>query len=285
MTRTILVYSIYAFILFVSLSASSVVMRHDVEPKKYDATWHDFPALAQFYVDGAHGSLIAPTWVVTAAHTTFCTDPGSTILVGGEKAIVKRRFVHPEHTPGVSHDLAMLELTTSVTHVSPARLYLEDQEVGKIITFIGAGGSGTGIDGQTIPHYENKGFLRKANNRVDQAKGPLLEFVFHRGNDALPLEGIGGEGDSGGPAFMREGDEFIVLGVSSRGEFGSTAGKYGNREFYTRLSFFKDWINDVMYGSEEKRAMISIPKLKHLLPSLTKDNLPQICKEIGIAPR
>ena len=85
------------------MSTSAIVLRHDVTPNKYAASWLDSPALAEFYIDGAHGTLVAPTWIVTAAHTTFRTDPGSTILVGGEKAIVKRRFVHPDHTPGVSH--------------------------------------------------------------------------------------------------------------------------------------------------------------------------------------
>ncbi len=263
MFKSILVYFIYVLIFTTSLSVSAIVLRHDVEKKMYEATWQDFPALAQFYVDGAHGTLIAPTWVVTAAHTTFCTDPGSTILVGGKIAVVKRRFVHPDHAPGVSHDLAMLELSISVTHVSPAKLYLDNQERGKVVTFIGAGGTGTGLEGQTVDNFENNGVLRKANNRVEDAQGPLLEFVFHRGDDALPLEGIGGGGDSGGPAFIKEGGEFIILGVSSRGEFGSTIGKYGNREFYSRLSFFKDWINSIMHGSEDKRAASSMPKLKY----------------------
>lgn len=282
MIKSSLIQSICGALFCISLSASAIVIRHDVDPKNFEATWNDFPALAQFYVDGAHGTLIAPTWVLTAAHTTFCTDPGSTILVGGKKAIVKRRFVNPDHTPGVSHDIAMLELSAAVTHVAPAKLYLDDQELGKVITFIGAGGSGTGLDGQTIDNYENNGVLRKANNRVERAVGPLLEFVFHRGDDALPLEGIAGSGDSGGPAFIKEGGEFIVLGVSSRGEFGSITGKYGNREFYSRISFFKDWIADIMYGSEEKRAAISLSKLKHLVPGLTEQNLPQICNDIGI---
>ena len=129
MIRTSLVNTICCSLLFIALSASAIVIRHDVDEKKFAATWNDFPALAQFYIDGAHGALIAPTWIVTAAHTTFCTAPGSTILVGGEKVIVKRRFIHPDHAPGVSHDIAMLELSSAVSHVSPAKLYEDDQAV------------------------------------------------------------------------------------------------------------------------------------------------------------
>jgi hypothetical protein len=283
MRKLFLTLSISVLLFIVSLPVLAIVLRHDVAPEKYAASWSDFPALTQFYIDGAHGALVAPSWIVTAAHTTFCTDPGSTILVGGIKAIVKRRFVHPGHTPGVSHDFAMLELTVPVTDIPPAKMYVNNNEVGKLVTFIGAGGTGTGIEGQTVNNSENDGVLRKANNTVEDADGPLLTFVFHRGSQALPLEGIGGGGDSGGPAFIKDGSDYIVLGVSSRGEIGSTIGKYGNHEYYSRLSFFKDWMSDVMHGSEAKRAAISLPKLKYLLPGLTEENLPEICSDIRIS--
>lgn len=267
-----------------SFSVSAIVLRHDVAPQKYAASLDDFPALAQFYIDGAHGALVAPTWVVTAAHTTFCTPPGATILVGGHKVKVKRRYIHPDHTPGVSHDFAMLELATPVTHVTPASLYYGDDEAGKVVTFIGAGGTGTGLTGQTVDNFENKGVLRKARNTVERADGPLLRFIFHRGSQALPLEGIGGGGDSGGPAFTIEEDKYQVLGVSSRGEIGSTIGKYGNREYYSRVSFFRSWIEDVMEGNEATRSAVALPALKQLMPGLSADTLPQICADIGIAP-
>lgn len=268
--------------LLLPLCANSIVMRHDVDQKRYLASWADFPALAQFYVDGAHGALIAPRWVVTAAHTTFCTDPGTTILVGGEKVKVKRRYVHPGHTPGVSHDMALIELAAPVTSVKPANIETNGDETGTVVTFIGAGGTGTGIEGQTVDNAANLGVLRKAHNTVEATEGPLLAFVFHRAEQALPLEGIGGSGDSGGPAFIQTGKQYTVLGVSSRGELGSTIGKYGNREYYTRLSYFQDWIEGVMQGDEQTRTKLALPKLRYLLPGLSEAILPEICAEIGI---
>ncbi|MFT2089790.1 trypsin-like serine protease [Paraglaciecola sp. 2405UD69-4] len=273
--------AVYFLTLF-SMSTSAIVLRHDVPKNKYAASWQDFPALAQFYIDGAHGVLVEPTWIITAAHTTFCTNPGSTILVGDKKAIVKQRFVHPGHTPGVSHDIGLLELESPITHVQPAKMYVGNEEVGKVVTFIGAGGTGIGTEGQTVDNYENKGVLRKANNTVEGANGPLLEFIFHQGEKALPLEGIGGGGDSGGPAFIKNGQDYIVLGVSSRGEIGSIIGKYGNHEYYSRLSFFRDWIRKVIFGNKETRAAMALPKLKHLMPGLTEENLPDICADISI---
>lgn len=265
-----------------SSQVSAIVMRHDVPQEYYSASLKDFPALARFYIDGAHGVLIEPTWVLTAAHTTFCTDPGTTILVGGAKVKVKKRYVHPDHKPGVSHDIALIELDARGSNIKPALLYEGNNEKGKIITFIGAGDAGNGLEGVTIPHYENNGVLRKAQNTVETAEGPLLVFKFHQGEEALPLEGIGGGGDSGGPAFIKNGDDYLVLGVSSRGEFGSTIGMYGNLEYYSRVSYFNDWINDVINGDEKVRAKIALPRLKHLMVGLTEENLPEICADIGI---
>lgn len=266
----------------IAMASNAIVIRHDVDKEKYLASWEDFPPLAQFYVDGAHGILISPKWIVTAAHTTFCTPPGATILVAGEKVQVKRRFTHPDHRPGVSHDIALIELESPVTRVKPAKLYKSTDETGKVVTFIGAGGTGTGIAGQTIDNAANNGVLRKAYNTVQRADGALLQFVFHQGGEALPLEGIGGGGDSGGPAYIQQEGEFWVLGVSSRGEFGSTIGKYGNREYYSRVSYFTDWIDRVMNGTEQERSDIALPELKYLMAGLSKETLPEICADIGI---
>lgn len=283
MNRIILVVLFFFITLIFSSHVNAIVIRHDVQEEKYQASLKDFPALARFYVDGAHGALIKPTWVLTAAHTTFCTASGATILVGSEKAKVKRRYIHPDHAPGVSHDIALIELDAPAANTKPALLYDGLDEKGKVITFIGAGDAGNGLEGVTIPHYENNGVLRTANNTVEEADGPLLVFKFHQGEEALPLEGISGGGDSGGPAFIKKGDDYLVLGVSSRGEVGSTIGMYGNLEFYSRVSYFSNWINAVINGDDKVRSQITLPKLKHLMAGLTEETLPEICADIGIA--
>jgi hypothetical protein len=132
-------------------------------------------------------------------------------------------------------------LAEPVTGVVPARLYTDADEVGLAVTFVGRGGTGTGLTGPV----EEDLSLRAATNRVES-------LVFD-GDDAdvTELEGISGPGDSGGPAFLeREGVLYVVgvgVGQNARPTNGRR-GHYGVLEFYTRVSTFAGWIRSVLSG-------------------------------------
>jgi len=248
-------------------------------PELVLAKTEDFPPLAQLYIDGAHGTLIHKKWVVTAAHASFCALPGNPLLINGKKRIIKSLHVHPQYTSGKGNDIALIELEQVVTDVSPAVLYNRNDEQGKSIWFIGIGGTGNGLTGQTIDNAQNQGVLRKAQNTVLTATDSQLTFRFNRGEQAQPLEGVSGGGDSGGPAFIKNGEAFYVLGVSSR-FVGGDIGEYGITEYYSRISHFYDWITDHVNGTAEKSA--SNANLKNLPSGLTEDNLNEVCTAIMI---
>ncbi|WP_226770090.1 trypsin-like serine protease [Shewanella xiamenensis] len=66
---------------------------------------------------------------------------------------------------------------------------------------------------------------------------------------ALPLEGISGPGDSGGPAYLVSTDSVCLIGVSTWQNAESTnweEGKYGVIEHYSRISYFRDWIEKTL---------------------------------------
>lgn len=262
-----------------SFCVQAIVIRHDVKDERYKINKNTIPQLATFYFDGAHGTLIEPSWVITAAHATFCVNPGSSILINGNLATVKRVFIHKKYTPGKSHDIALVQLQEPVTGIIPFAINTDAHEVDKTLWFVGIGGTGNGLSGQTIDNYENKGVMRRAQNKVTVATGPLLKFKFDEGSEALPLEGVSGGGDSGGPAFMLLDNLGIVYGVSSRVE-GGDIGRYGVTEVYSRISYFVPWIKQIINGLDTKD--ISYEKLRQLPAGLSEENLPQVCEQISI---
>ena len=275
------IFLLFSFF-FLSLSASAIVIRHDVDDKKYLTDTTDFLPLATFYVDGAHGTLIKPDWIVTAAHATFCISSGSYINLKGYHK-VDSVFVHKDYQPGKSHDIALIKLVNPIEDVKPASLYEQTDELGKITWFIGVGGTGNGLTGQTVDNFENAGVLRKAQNRIEQAEGPLLKFKFDSLDAALPYEGVSGGGDSGGPAYLTANGTNYLLGISSRVEGGSI-GKYGIVEVYTRVSFFLPWIEKIMSGEETTQRQLSYPKLERLPTGLSEQILAEVCADIGLKP-
>lgn len=261
---------------------SAIVIRHDKPAEQYLAAKTDFPPLATFYNIGVHGTLIAPDWVLTAAHTVFCLNPSQTIAVGDELAEVKARYSYPTYQLGEQNDLALIQLAKPVQSVAPAKLYRQQDERDQELWFIGSGGTGTGLTGETIGYKENNGVLRKAQNKVTAVTQSDLRFVFESGSKALELEGVSGNGDSGGPAYLKQHDGYYLLGVSSRVDsWFKDVGEYGVKELYTRVSSHANWIDQVMAADNAERAKLSSSD-GFLQDGMTAENLPGICASISL---
>lgn len=76
------------------LAAGAVVIRDDVDDARYRIEGAAFPALTDMPGEG-HGVLIAPRWVVTAAHAAPMEGMGATIAINGNAYSVERVFLHP----------------------------------------------------------------------------------------------------------------------------------------------------------------------------------------------
>lgn len=264
----------------VSTPSFSIVIRHDVKDENYRATIEDFPPLATLYAVGAHGTLIAPQWVATAAHTIFCIEPGDTIKVGHQWAQVEARYAHHEYERGGDNDIALIKLAHPVLSVEPASLYRNQDESGRAVWFIGAGGTGNGNLGQSVSYKENKGVLRKAQNIIEATDGNEIEFTFDKAPNALPLEGVSGNGDSGGPAFEMINGRYYLLGISSRADsWFKKMGEYGVNEVYTRVSYHADWIDNVML--ESPAFIKTYTTQKRFAQSNIVAQLDAVCQKVG----
>ncbi len=262
--------------------ALAIVTRPGVPDSEYLVSDNALPALVDLPGEG-QGVLIAPRWVVTAAHAT----QGYMLMrvwIHGEWRNVSHVFLYPgfkkeydkvkqaaEHPtlknwPTVeaafqsTHDIALIELSKPVEDVKPLALYRASNEQGKIVKFFGKGATGNGKVGE-YPHSAHRGQLRRAFNRITKAHDQWLNYRFDCGPEALPLEGVMGDGDSGGPVLIQVNGEWKLAGVTDwkhwpRGHSKFVPGICGQAFSNSRISYYAKWINRVMaaHSSHAKSA-------------------------------
>jgi hypothetical protein len=228
-----------------------MILRHDRSDRESLVNEKQWPALTSFFRGHGGASLIAPTWLLTAAHVAeeIPTKVRLSVELAGKRYHIARKIFHP----GYDHkwrrgdkddghntvDLALVELEAPVEDVLPFELYDRSDEQGQEVLLLGSGEFGNGIRGARGTDRA----LRQATNRVDEADDYWLKLRFDAPPDGTFLEGVCGKGDSGGPAFIRDHDRFLLAGISSWQHTGDgPIGLYGCVEHYTRVSRFVDWI-------------------------------------------
>jgi hypothetical protein len=248
-------------------AADAIVVRHDVDDARYRVDAGELPALVDLPGEG-HGVLIAPTWVLTAAHTVAGHAP-TTVTLGDACRQVKRVVVHDGYRPlpdavvqrvlankdateilpllAASADIALVELAGPVADIAPMPLFRGRDEQGRLAKLVGKGGTGTGLEGQPV-HSPHRTELRRAFNTIDYADERWLGYAFDRGDAAHPLEGVGGNGDSGSPVLVEVDGQWRVAGLMAWKVAGGDpathrAGKYGAEFRTTRVSSYLEWID------------------------------------------
>lgn len=248
--------------------ASAIVVRHDVIDERYQAHASDIPQLADMPNVG-HGVLIAPRWVVTAAHTV--QGEVHSVTIGGVSRKVDHVEVHPGYRSVPSDivqralengraleinqflagtdDIALIRLSQPVTDVDPIRIYSGNSEVGRTAQLFGKGATGTGLSG-VVQGSPQRGVLRKAFNRIDAADGRWIVYTFEDGRRAHRLEGMGGSGDSGGPVLIRVRGHWTLAGlISWKGgdvDVRQPGSRYGQPAYNVRLSHYVEWIQGIV---------------------------------------
>lgn len=218
----------------------AIVIRHDRDDARYRALADGLDLVVR--VGDGMGTLVAPAWILTAAHVADTVVPGQSVRVAGRDVAIAEIVLHPDYARATAHrDLALVRLASAVTDVEPARLGDDGNEAGRHVLFVGDGWTGTGIDGPG----RGPRIRRGAHNVVAATRPGWLEIVFDRPPDGEDLEGISGPGDSGGPALVRDDDGWTILGVSSWND-GDPICVYGSTEYYARVSDALDWIHGVM---------------------------------------
>ena len=224
------------------------------------------------------GSLIAGTWVLTAAHCVvdeaedhtlnFSTPDMIDILVGtndlsandGERIDVAAIYVHEGYDPlRFDNDIALIKLATAPTDPDVAAIRLAS--LGAEATTAGPGapvvvtGWGRLLDGRypnELRQVQIAVLDREECNQTEQMPpkpgvtitGPITENMICSGARV----GARGScyGDSGGPMVARlEDGTYVQIGIVSWGYEGDTASGCDTEaafEAYTRVARFQEWI-------------------------------------------
>ena len=257
-TLTWITLSIFSLLLFVqTVAAQSDTELPGPQPSivgGVEATPGEFPWMVSLQ-SGSHfcgASLIAPNWVLTAAH---CTEGESAnnlqIVVGrhrlnasdGQTVNVAQIINHPNYnTNTIDYDVALLRLASPVNNVTPIGLVSDAMTVddpNQTATISGWGATSQGGGGSnallkvSVPIVSNTTCNQAYNGQITDRM--ICAGLSEGGKDSC-------QGDSGGPMMVRNADNtgWLQAGVVSWGNGCALAGFYG---VYARVSNLKNWID------------------------------------------
>ena len=172
------------------------------------------------------GSVVAPTWVLTAAHCVPDGDASDLFVVTGrpdlsdtsvgQRLAVLEVFVHPDYANN-THDAALLLLDAPTTSPAIALASADDESLETAGTAVKVAGWGDILP--TLGLFSSSQLREVDLEVVSDAECGQTNFGFDAatGVCAAALLKDSCQGDSGGPLFANRGGTQIQVGVVSYG--------------------------------------------------------------------
>nr|XP_023025021.1 venom protease-like [Leptinotarsa decemlineata] len=221
------------------------------------------------------GSLISPTFVLTAAHclNSFTYGSPKHVRLGDldlstdtdeadpQQFTIKRSIPHPRYEPPSKyHDIGLVELDRPINkteYVSMACLLTERQHEENVMLATGWGkvefqGDSSNIllkANLTIAPHDKCQAAYKSSNKLLLARGIVDDMMICAGDNQTDTC----QGDSGGPLQLPNRvvrtkiKVYNIIGVTS---FGKVCGISNSPGVYTRVFHYLDWIEKTAWPNE-----------------------------------
>ena len=196
------------------------------------------------------GSLIAPTWVLTAAHCVAGETASSievlvgtnSLTSGGTRIAVSQVIAHENYSSTTDDsDVALLKLATAATQTTIGYLNTANEASyaapGTVATISGWGALSEA--GSNYPSVLYAAQVPIVSNTVCNGDygGSITANMLCAGFDDGGVDTC--QGDSGGPLVVPNGSGYLLAGVTSFGIGCARSAYYG---VYARVARFAEWI-------------------------------------------
>jgi hypothetical protein len=291
----------------IALPARAITRRDDITEAQTITLASSLPVFGAVGNVGnfCSGTLIADTWVLTAAHCAALNPTG--VIFNGTLYSVAQVISHPGYNGIIENgfDIALLRLSAPVVGVTPAQIYTDTDELGKPGYHVGIGYQGIGSTGH---NGTGLGTKRAIQNVADvlggsvavapgdptfsndylvadfdsPANAPTRLSAFGSSDTPMAFEGSIAPGDSGGGFFLQDsGGNWKVAGVHSwidgilPGGDGSDNASYTDLLASTRVSTYASWIQSNVSPEPGSLALI-LPALALVSFTLRRKNIKKI---------